>query len=107
MKGFEVRFLMIHLRDDPGFSIMGEMEERQRPHMAPDDIAFDRSQMVTDFGVMQTPGRMPKTMEPVAFMAFVPVIKIIVMKKGASDQGTVIDLQVSFPSVVIGKHRHR
>ena len=75
--------------------------------MAADDVAFDLVEMIAKSGVAKAPSRMAETMQTMAFVGFVPIIKVIIVQKCSPDEGTVIQIQMMALSILIGEHRHR
>jgi hypothetical protein len=104
---FRTRLLCGPFWDDPRLFAMREMEESERPHMTPDDIALNFIEVVLQRGVMKAPSGMAEAMKTMAFMGFMPIIKIIVMEQSPSNQGTVIQIQMMVLAILIREHRHR
>lgn len=81
---------MVEMRDDPSLPKMGPMAESEWEHVAADDVSFNRIEIKTEQGVAESPSRVAEAMEPMSLMALMPVIKIVIVEQGASNQRRII-----------------
>ena len=85
---------LVGQRQNPSFPAMGQVAERERPHVAFDHGLLFRGDMEVAFGVAGGDEGVVAAVQVV--MVVMPVVEVVVVEDGGADQGPLVRMDAEF-----------